>query len=178
MWVAVLAGCSSEPAEEASPRPTQTVAVTPTATETPSPEVTHYRMLTMAAAKADVTFVVALNGNTVATLNGDTEGDLTPSVLPGDNAVVLSWTQARPLREDQKATLTIERQIPGQNDWTTVYSRAVDSGTKVKEAKGSFTNEAMGDNSASGGTLEDPAPTDEGSLTEPAGAPPRPAATP
>ncbi len=155
---AAVAGCSSKPSEDATgqptPRVTQTVTATPTPTETPTPDVTHYRMMTVVAGKADVTFKVALNGNTVGTLNGDTNGDLTPSVLPGDNAVVVSWSQAHPLKSGEKATLTIERQIPGQDDWTTVYSRVVDSSTKIKEAKGTFTHEAMGDNSASGATLE------------------------
>ncbi|MBN9419467.1 hypothetical protein ABS71_19250 [bacterium SCN 62-11] len=153
-----LAGCSSKPSDDASgqptPRVTQTVTASPTPTETPTPDVTHYRMMTVVAGHADVTFVVALNGNTVGTLNGDTNGDLTPSVLPGDNAVVVSWTQAHPLKSGEKATLTIERQIPGQDDWTTVYSRVVDATTKIKEAKGTFAHEALGDNSATGATME------------------------
>ena len=154
----VLAGCSSKPSDDASgqptPRVTQTVTASPTPTESPTPDVTHYRMMTVVAGHADVTFVVGLNGNTVGTLNGDTNGDLTPSVLPGDNAVVVSWTQAHPLKSGEKATLTIERQIPGQDDWTTVYSRVVDATTKIKEAKGTFAHEALGDNSATSGTLE------------------------
>lgn len=153
-----LAGCSSKPSDDATgqptPRVTQTVTASPTPTETPTPDVTHYRMMTVVAGHADVTFVVALNGNTVGTLNGDTNGDLTPSVLPGDNAVVVSWTMAHPLKSGEKATLTIERQIPGQDDWTTVYSRVVDATTKIKEAKGTFAHEALGDNSATGGTME------------------------
>lgn len=177
MLAALLAGCSSKPADEASARPTpqvtQTVTASATPTQTATPAVTHYRMLTVVAGHADVTFTVSLNGNTVGTLNGDSNGDLTPSVLPGDNSVVLTWTKAHPLKATEKATLTIERQIPGQDDWTTVYSRVVDSTTTIKEAKGTFTHEALGDNSASGGTLESPdgtpAPTDAGSLTEPAG---------
>lgn len=158
LLAAVVAGCSSKPSDEASgqptPRVTQTVTVSPTPTETPTPEVTHYRMLTVVVGQADVTFVVALNGNTVGTLNGDTNGDLTPSVLPGDNSVEVSWTQGHPLKAGQKATLSMERQIPGQDGWTTVFSRVVDSTTKVKEAKGIFANEAVGDNTASGGTTD------------------------
>ncbi|MBX3170733.1 MAG: hypothetical protein KF760_25230 [Candidatus Eremiobacteraeota bacterium] len=152
MLAAVLAGCSSKPPDEAggqpTPRVTQTVTASPTPAETPTPEATHYRMLTLMAGHADVTFVVALNGNTVGTLNGDTNGDLTPSVLPGDNSVVVSWTLAHPLKSGEKATLTIERRIPGQDGWTTVFSRVVDSTTKIKEARGTFANEAIGDNSA------------------------------
>lgn len=174
--VAALVGCSSKPATQPEPTTTPSVARTlslsPTPSDAPTPEVTHYRMLTVTAGQADVTFVVALNGATLGTLNGDTNGDVTPSVRPGDNSVVVSWSQAHRLLVTQKATLTIERKIPGQSDWTTVYSRVVDSRTKVREAKGRFTHEALGDNSASGGSLEDfdsAAPTDAGALTEPDG---------
>jgi len=154
---AVLAGCSSHSERDSgqpAPRVTQTVTATPTPTDTPTADVTHYRMMTVVQGHADVTFVVALNGNTVGTLNGNTNGDLTPSVLPGDNTVAVSWTLAHPLKSDDKATLTIERQIPAQDGWTTVYSREVDFTTKVKDAKGTFANEAMGDNSAAEGTLD------------------------
>ena len=157
MLAAVLAGCSSKASDDSvrpAPRVTQTVTASPTPSDTPTADVTHYRMLTVLAGHADVTFVVAMNGNTVGTLNGETNGDVTPSVLPGNNTVVVSWTSAHPLKAGEKATLTIERQIPAQDGWTTVFSRAVDSTTRIKEARGTFSNEAIGDNSAAGGTLE------------------------
>lgn len=153
-----LVGCNSRPSQEASGRPTprvtQTVTASPSETPLPSPEVTHYRLLTVIAGHADITFTLVLNGNTVGTLNGDTNGDLTPSILPGDNSVAVSWTTAQPLKESEKATLSIERQIPGQDDWTTVYSRAVDAKTTVKAAKGTFSHEAIGDNSSTNGDAD------------------------
>jgi hypothetical protein len=101
-------------------------------------------MLTVLAGHADVTFVVAMNGNTVGTLNGETNGDVTPSVLPGNNTVVVSWTTAHPLKAGEKATLTIERQVPAQDGWTTGFLASSRFHTRIKEARGTFSNEAIG----------------------------------
>ncbi|MFN8609665.1 MAG: hypothetical protein U0931_19150 [Vulcanimicrobiota bacterium] len=152
MLAAALVGCSSDAerlaSDQPTPRVTQTVTASPTPTETATPDVTHYRLTTTMTGHPDVTFTIALNGNTIGTLNGENNSDVTPSVLPGDNAVVLSWTSDRPLQTNQKARLAIERKIPGQDAWTTVFAREVDGRTRVKQAGGHFTNEAIGDNSA------------------------------